>query len=260
MGGGGVAGVSGPHGSTAGGASAASLSWFRWGCFSGWVGAGAHTHRPSPPHIRAPLCARCPTVRDGPPQPLPPHPTITSRSVFVLILWCPSQFSTDGMGQGVGRVPGSCVAPASPPPGGRNPRLHPPLPCAYDQLLRVCFREGLHQGGLPLSPTSCETSGVSSGGCGPRSPCSERVGPRAPLPRRVFRRHSLNPLAPLLCLRGSPPGPRQPSATLGPQQHWLPPSDVEDHALGAVHLSLPPPGGTLVLAAASRVGPAQSGR
>lgn len=260
MGGGGVAGVSGPHGSTAGGASAASLSWFRWGCFSGWVGAGAHTHRPPPPpYTCAALCAVSNRPRrPAATTPTAPHNHLTFRFRVDSVVSFPVQYGRNGPGGGQG--PRILRCSSFTPPGGRDPRLHPPLPCAYDQLLRVCFREGLHQGGLPLSPTSCETSGVSSGGCGPRSPCSERVGPRAPLPRRVFRRHSLNPLAPLLCLRGSPPGPRQPSATLGPQQHWLPPSDVEDHALGAVHLSLPPPGGTLVLSAASRVGPAQSGR
>lgn len=229
------------------------------GAFRGGLGQGPIHIDPTPPHIRAPLCARFPTVRDGPPRPLPPapHNHLTFRFRVDSVVSFPVQYGLDGPGGGQGRRIFRC--PSFTPPGGRDPRLHPPLPCAYDQLLRVCFREGLHQGGLPLSPTSCATSGVSSGGCGPRSPlpCPARVGPRAPPPSaRVPPAFTQPPCPPCSALGDRPPWP---SATLGPQQHWLSPSDVEDHALGAVHLPSPP-GGALVLAAASRVGVTQPGR
>ena len=51
-----------------------------------------------------------------------------------------------------------CLSPA--PGGGKDPRLRPPLPCAHDQILGVCFREGSHQGAYPpQSHLSCDLKG-----------------------------------------------------------------------------------------------------
>lgn len=145
------------------------------GALRGELGQGPIHIDPTPPHIRAPHCARRPAIRDGLPRLLTLRFTFTSLSDSVVILWCPSQPSTDGMRRGgVGGALGSCVASVPPPGGGKDSLLRPPLSCAHDQTLG-CFREGSHQG-VPQPHPSCD---LKSPGWrrGQRCPCPARGEP-----------------------------------------------------------------------------------
>ena len=130
------------------------------------------------PHIHGPHCARRPTVRDGWPTLLIPSFTFTSLSDSVVILWCPSQPSADGMRRG-GRAPGSCVVSVPPPPGGgKDSRLHPPLPCAHDQTMGV-FPGGFTPGARPLVPPLVRPQGSGVGAVGNGAPAPHGVSQRA---------------------------------------------------------------------------------
>lgn len=193
-------------------------------------GRGPYTSTP-PPHIRGPHCARRPTIRDGLPRLLTLRFTFTSLSDSVVILWCPSQPSTDGMRRGVGGAPGSCVASVPPREGAKIPfSAHP---CRVPTTRPWgCFREGSHQGGYP-SPTPRATSRVPGGGVGNDAPAPHGVSQRAP-PSSV-RDFPPPPFCPVL--GGRSVGPRQP---LGPQRLWLSPPAVVDRAPVAGHLPMPP--------------------
>ena len=125
-------------------------------------GRGPYTSTP-PPHIHGPHCARRPTVRDGWPTLLIPSFTFTSLSDPVLILWCPSQPSADGMRRG-GAGPQDHALPQSrPPPGGAKipASTHP---CRVPTTRPWgCFREVSHQGPVPWSHLSCDLKGPEWG-------------------------------------------------------------------------------------------------
>lgn len=131
------------------------------GSDGGELGQGP-IHIDPAPHIHGPHCARRPTVRDGWPTLLIPSFTFPSLSDPVLILWCPSQPSADGMRRG-GRAPGSCVASVPPPPGGAKipASTHP---CRVPTTRPWgCFREVSHQGPVPWSHLSCDLKGPEWG-------------------------------------------------------------------------------------------------
>ena len=131
------------------------------GALRGELGQGP-IHIDPTPHIRGPHCARRPTIRDGLPRLLTLRFTFTSLSDSVVILWCPSQPSTDGMRRGVGGAPGSCVASVPPPEGAKIPfSAHP---CRVPTTRPWgCFREGSHQGVVPWSHLSCDLKGPEWG-------------------------------------------------------------------------------------------------
>ena len=199
------------------------------GALRGELGQGP-IHIDPTPHIRGPHCARRPTIRDGLPRLLTLRFTFTSLSDSVVILWCPSQPSTDGMRRGVGGPQGHAL-PQSRPGGGKDSLLRPPLSCAHDQTLGV-FPGGFAPGGYP-SPTPRATSRVPGGGVGNGAPAPHGVSQRAP-PSSV-RDFPPPPFCPVLGGRSA--GPRQP---LGPQRLWLSPTAVVDRAPVAGHLPMPP--------------------
>jgi len=212
-------------------------------------GRGPYTSTP-PPHIRAPHCARRPTIRDGLPRQLTLRFTFTSLSDSVVILWCPSQPSTDGMRRGgVGGAPGSCVASVPPPEGAKIPfSAHPcrvPTTRPWGVSGRVRTR------GYP-SPTPRATSRVPGGG----------VGNGAPAPHGVSQR------APPSSVRDFPPPPFCP--VLGGAFSWPSAAPWPSTALAVPACCRRPgarcgssahaPRGAHVLASASRVMVAQTGR
>ena len=131
------------------------------GSDGGELGQGP-IHIDPAPHIHGPHCARRPTVRDGWPTLLIPSFTFTSLSDPVLILWCPSQPSADGMRRGAG--PQDHALPQSrPPPGGAKipASTHP---CRVPTTRPWgCFREVSHQGPVPWSHLSCDLKGPEWG-------------------------------------------------------------------------------------------------
>ena len=128
------------------------------------------------PHIHGPHYARRPTVRDGWPTLLIPSFTFTSLSDSVVILWCPSQPSADGMRRG-GRAPGSCVVSVPPPPRGGQRFPPPPTPAVCPRPDHGGVSGRFHARGPSPGPTSRATSRVRSGGRGQRCPCPARGEP-----------------------------------------------------------------------------------
>ena len=146
------------------------------GALRGELGQGP-IHIDPTPHIRGPHCARRPTIRDGLPRLLTLRFTFTSLSDSVVILWCPSQPSTDGMRRGVGGAPGSCVASVPPPGGQRFPSPPTLVVCPRPDPGGVSGR--VRTRGYP-SPTPRATSRVPGGGVGNGAPAPHGVSQRAP--------------------------------------------------------------------------------
>jgi len=147
------------------------------GSDGGELGQGP-IHIDPAPHIHGPHCARRPTVRDGWPTLLIPSFTFTSLSDPVLILWCPSQPSADGMRRG-GRAPGSCVA-SVPPPGGGQRFPPPPTPAVCPRLDHGVFPGGFTPGARPLVPPLVRPQGSGVGAVGNGAPAPHGVSQRAP--------------------------------------------------------------------------------
>lgn len=153
------------------------------GSDGGELGQGP-IHIDPAPHIHGPHCARRPTVRDGWPTLLIPSFTFTSLSDPVLILWCPSQPSADGMRRGGWAGPQDHALPQSRPPGGGLRFPPPPTPAVCPRPDHGGVSGRFHTRGPSPGPTSRATSRVRSGGRGQRCPYPARGEPAGtPIPR-----------------------------------------------------------------------------